>query len=68
MEKSRSSPAPRRASDDATAELLDERGARVVDVRAARRGTVTIEATWPIRDAIERLFAETESRFGTATS
>ncbi|MDP9191648.1 MAG: SDR family oxidoreductase [Acidobacteriota bacterium] len=44
-----------------TAELLEERGARVVTF-ARSAGTVMGDVADP--DAIERLFAETESRFG----
>lgn len=44
-----------------TAELLEERGARVVTF-ARSAGTVTGDVADP--EAIERLFAETEARFG----
>ncbi len=45
-----------------TAELLEERGARVVTF-ARSAGTVRGDVADPV--AIERLFAETESRFGS---
>lgn len=44
-----------------TAELLEERGARVVTFA---RSTGTVQGDVADAEAIERLFAETESRFG----
>ncbi len=75
METSRSSPAPRPASDARTAEMLAERGARVAIFARSGARLAHIAAPFGARMLavegdvaqladIERLFAATESQFG----